>query len=123
MSGPTAVGAGEPAAPHQPAPPPAPAVGGCDCTGCAGLRAAYAADPALLALYARKLLVRGWAGRLDDTERAYLAAHADWYRAGVQKARSLRERLTQGRAGRVGDPEVISVAMATPVRDSASQAA
>jgi hypothetical protein len=101
----------------------APALAGCPCNGCQGLRAAYAADPALLSLYARKLLVRGWAGRLDDVERAYVAAHAEWHRAGVEKACTLRKRLTQAQSSHADGPEVVSVETAAPVRDSASQAA
>lgn len=70
---------------------PAPPVLACRCDGCRGLQARYARDPKLLAFYGRILLQRGWAGRMDDVERAYALAHAPWYQAAVEKARRMRE--------------------------------
>lgn len=52
----------------------------CRCQGCQGLRDRYRKDPVLLHFYARNLLKRGWAGGTDDVEKAYMAAHAPWYR-------------------------------------------
>jgi hypothetical protein len=51
----------------------------CKCEGCAGLRQRYQKDPTLLQFYAKKLLQRGWAGKTDDVEKAYMASHAEWY--------------------------------------------
>jgi len=39
-----------------------------------GLAAEYADDPALLALYKRKLLIRGWAGARPPTDKTYCRA-------------------------------------------------
>ena len=66
----------------------------CGCDGCAGLARRYKSDPDLLALYRRKLLQMGWAGNTDDVEKAYMLAHAPWYKA-------LVERMTE-QAARTG---------------------
>ena len=51
----------------------------------------YREDPALARLYKRKLLQRGWAGKTDPTEKAYILAHAGWAqtaaRVGTQNLR------------------------------------
>ena len=42
----------------------------------------YREDPALARLYKRKLLQRGWAGKVDDVEKAYQKAHTTWANRG-----------------------------------------
>ena len=66
----------------------------CKCSGCAGLARRYKGDPDLLAFYRRNLLQQGWAGATDDVEKAYMLAHARWYKA-------LVERMTE-QAARTG---------------------
>ena len=53
----------------------------CQCSGCLGLAKRYKSDSDLLAFYRRRLLQMGWAGKTDDVEKAYMTAHAGWYRA------------------------------------------
>lgn len=50
----------------------------CRCPACSALAERYRNDPALLAFYRKKLLVKGWAGRTDPIEKAYILAHAPW---------------------------------------------
>ena len=50
----------------------------CQCLACTALANRYEGDPALLAFYRKKLLVRGWAGDTDAIEKAYINAHATW---------------------------------------------
>lgn len=59
----------------------------CSCSGCQGLRTRYAGDDRLLNFYAQRLLQRGWAGVTDDVEKAYMTAHAEWYKAAQEKGR------------------------------------
>jgi hypothetical protein len=81
---------------------PAPTV--CRCAGCEGLAARYGSDPDLLAFYQRQLLLRGWAGSIDDVEAAYMTAHAPWYRAAVERGRRSAARTGWGnRLPRVGE--------------------
>lgn len=58
---------------------------GCGCTGCQTLLGELGGDVGLARLYGKKLLQRGWAGKAGHAERAYMAAHAPWFRrmAGV----------------------------------------
>ena len=71
----------------------------CRCTGCEGLATRYADDPALLTFYQRQLLVRNWAGSIDDVEAAYMTAHAPWYRSAVERGR--REAAERGWGNRL----------------------
>jgi hypothetical protein len=48
----------------------------CRCSVCQSLADRYGSDPLLLGFIRRRLLQRGWAGSLDDVERAYLGPHA-----------------------------------------------
>jgi hypothetical protein len=64
----------------------------CKCAGCAGLRQRYAKDPTLLQFYARKLLQRGWSGKTDEVEKAYLASHADWYQAAQERGQEIAKK-------------------------------
>ena len=49
-----------------------------DCQGCRALRAEAGS---VAEHYARRLPVRGWAGKLSDAERVYLRHHPpEWYR-------------------------------------------
>ncbi len=50
----------------------------CSCPACKALAARYKNDPALLKFYRAKLLIRGWAGSVDEVEKAYQKAHASW---------------------------------------------
>lgn len=50
----------------------------CPCGGCAALADELRGDAAMLTLYRKKLLVRGWAGKSSDAEKAYQKAHATW---------------------------------------------
>jgi hypothetical protein len=61
----------------------------CQCAGCAGLHQRYRKDPTLLQFYATELIQRGWAGKPDDVERAYIASHADWYQAAQERGREI----------------------------------
>jgi hypothetical protein len=56
------------------------------------LAARYRDDPDLFHLHRRKLLIRGWAGRLDDLERAYLRAHRPLTERQEEALRHARER-------------------------------
>jgi hypothetical protein len=55
------------------------------------LASRYKKDAVLLGFYRRRLLQRGWAGVTDDVEKAYLAAHAPWYRVLQEQGRRLAE--------------------------------
>ena len=68
----------------------------CSCRGCQGLEKRYAKDQALLSYYKRQLLVRGWAGTIDDVEAAYMTAHASWYRSAVERGRETAARMGWG---------------------------
>ena len=46
----------------------------CLCAACYNLQAGCC--PALFPLYARKLLIRGWAGLMTPAEKAYRMAHS-----------------------------------------------
>ena len=80
----------------------------CGCDGCAGLARRYKSDPDLLALYRRKLLQMGWAGNTDDVEKAYMLAHAPWYKALVERGRETAARMGWGSG--FGGPENASSA-------------
>jgi hypothetical protein len=57
---------------------PNPIADGCTCTGCQAL---CAEAGKLAALYARRLPIRGWAGKLSDAEKSFLRSHPpEWYR-------------------------------------------
>ena len=62
----------------------------CSCPACTALAERYRNDPGLLAFYRKKLLIRGWAGRTDDVERAYILAHAEWAQKQSERARRNR---------------------------------
>jgi hypothetical protein len=64
----------------------------CKCDGCAGLRRRYGKDSQLLQFYAKNLLIRGWAGQTDDVEKAYMASHAPWYDAMIQRGKEMAEQ-------------------------------
>ncbi len=63
----------------------------CDCEACRNLAAEVGDDAQLLDLYARKLLIRGWAGRTSKAEKAYILTHSTW-------AQDLADRLVNARA-------------------------
>ena len=75
----------------------------CTCSGCAGLAKRYKGDPDLLAFYRRRLLQQGWAGNIDDVEKAYMMAHAPWYKALVE--RMTEQAAKTGFGKRFGGPE------------------
>ena len=54
----------------------------CRCAGCRGLEERYKTDPELLKHYRKRLLIRGWAGKTDDVEKAYQKAHSTWANRG-----------------------------------------
>ena len=62
----------------------------CTCEACKALAARYTNDPGLLALYRKKLLIRGWAGETDKVEKAYILAHAEWAQAAVRAGAGTR---------------------------------
>jgi hypothetical protein len=64
------------------------------------MRKEYRKDPDLLAFYAKKLLIRGWAKSMSDAERLYLSNHAEWYQASQERGRQLN---AQGLGHRFGD--------------------
>ena len=68
----------------------------CKCAGCTGLAKRYKSDPDLLAFYRRKLLQKGWAGQTDDVEKAYMLAHAPWYKGLVERGRETAAKLGWG---------------------------
>jgi hypothetical protein len=78
-----------------------PLADGCTCTACTDLRAEIGGDPALVDLYGRKLLRRGWAGRTSEQEQAYLLAHSTWAANGAENLR----RFAANRAGDLLDSE------------------
>jgi hypothetical protein len=57
----------------------------------------YKKDPVLLAFYQRRLLQRGWAGNVDDTERAYMMSHAGWYRESVERGQATAAKTGWGK--------------------------
>ncbi len=61
-----------------------PLADGCKCPGCEALRHELGNDRPLLAHYAAKLLVRGWAGRTSVAEAAYVRSHAPWAQAAAR---------------------------------------
>lgn len=64
----------------------------CKCEGCHALRTEYTNDHQLLKFYAKKLLIRGWAGKLSDTEKLYLLNHAEWFKSAVESGRRTAAR-------------------------------
>jgi hypothetical protein len=78
----------------------------CPCEGCVALRQEYKNDPGLLAFYAKKLLVRGWAKQLSDTERLYLSSHAEWYKAAQESGRWAAANLSRNIKDKALDPQV-----------------
>lgn len=78
----------------------------CTCEGCAALRKEYGKDPDLLAFYAKKLLIRGWAGKLSETERLYLSNHSDWYKAAQESGRRAAANLSRNIKDKALDPRV-----------------
>jgi hypothetical protein len=77
----------------------------CPCAGCAALRQEYKNDPDLLNFYAKKLLVRGWAGRhLSENERLYLSSHSDWYKSQLEKGKRLAAQYLINRPTATPDP-------------------
>ncbi len=73
---------------------PTPKKESCSCPACSALADRYRNDPQLLAFYRKKLLVRGWAGRTDEVEKAYILAHAPWAQANVEKLRNARSHVS-----------------------------
>ena len=95
----------------------------CNCAGCAGLAKRYKSDPDLLAFYRRKLLQMGWAGNTDDVEKAYMLAHAPWYKALVERMTEQAARTGFGKRFGAGQ-EASSVPdqeMATPAPERTGQ--
>ena len=70
----------------------------CTCAGCVGLAERFRDDPVLLTFYRANLLKRGWAGSIDDVERAYMLSHAPWYNNMVERASG--RRIGMGRPAR-----------------------
>ena len=68
----------------------------CTCQACRDLARRYSKDSDLLAYYRKKLLTRGWAGRLDPVERAYVFAHAAWAQAAVRNSGLTRAQKPTG---------------------------
>lgn len=66
------------------------------------LEARCEGDGALLALYQRKLPRRGWAGKLDCTEREYVMRASAWRRALAERGREAP--FAGQRAGESVDP-------------------
>lgn len=64
----------------------------CHCTACTALAERYGEDTALLEHYRKRLLVRGWAGRPDDIERAYAVGHAPWAKQATAICAQNRDR-------------------------------
>ena len=73
----------------------------CTCAGCVGLAERFRDDPVLLTFYRANLLKRGWAGSIDDVERAYMLSHAPWYNNMVERASG--RRIGMGQAARFAD--------------------
>jgi hypothetical protein len=77
----------------------------CPCEGCAAMRQEYGKDPDLLAFYSKRLLLRGWAGKvLSESERLYLSNHAPWYRSNQEKGRRLAANYPRNRHAAPPDP-------------------
>jgi hypothetical protein len=63
------------------------------CAACKALRDETQSDE-LFDFYARKLLIRGWAGKTSPIEKAYIAAHPpDWYKAALAAAAQSTQRF------------------------------
>ena len=89
-----------------------PAMDGCQCDGCNGLRARYSKDPYMVGFVGAKLLQRGWAGNMDVVEKAYQDSHSSWHE-GMSQAASLRafpldSRRRKGRSPTHGMGEGLS---------------
>ena len=80
----------------------------CNCPACMALAERYRNDPKLLDFYRKRLLVRGWAGRPDDVERAYILAHAPWAQANVEKLRKAHSHVSNVPPQTVRFGEVVS---------------
>ena len=95
----------------------------CGCDGCAGLARRYKSDPDMLAFYRRKLLQMGWAGNTDDVEKAYMLAHAPWYKALVERMteQAARTGFGQGFGGRKKASTPKDEEMATPAPECTGQ--
>ena len=78
----------------------------CPCDGCAVLRREVGADPDLFALYRKKLLIRGWAGKTTPAEKQYQQAHASW----AQSAARSGARLAATHTMKFGEKLVDGVA-------------
>jgi hypothetical protein len=76
----------------------------CTCEGCAAMRREYGKDPDLLAFYTKRLLVRGWAKQLSESERLYLSNHSAWYQANQEKGRRLAANYPRNRHAAPPDP-------------------
>jgi hypothetical protein len=76
----------------------------CTCDGCIALRKEYGRDPDLLAFYAKKLLIRGWAKSMSDAERLYLSNHSEWYQSAQEKGRKLAAAYPQNIKGAAPQP-------------------
>lgn len=74
----------------KPKPSPVSDITTCPCKGCQGMRRRYRNDPDLLAVYGKKLLQHGWAGELDEVERAYRRAHSTAARNASQRMKGRR---------------------------------
>jgi hypothetical protein len=70
-------------------------LGDCTCKACKALLGEC--GPSLFPFYRGKLLQRGWAGRVTDTERSYQRAHADWMKKAVSEG--VKRAARQGWAG------------------------
>jgi len=79
-----------------------------DCQGCQALRAEAGTNAEF---YAGRLPVRGWAGHLSDSERAYLRAHPpEWYRLALARGGAFSAKSTESDApGTENDAEDIDI--------------
>jgi hypothetical protein len=68
----------------------------CACPACLALL--VECGPDLFPLYAKKLLIRGWAGVMTPAERAYRRAHADAYQAAASRMAGVRSQLRRNTA-------------------------
>jgi hypothetical protein len=81
-----------------------------DCQGCHALRAEAGSNAEF---YARRLPVRGWAGKFSDAERIYLRHHPpEWYRLALarvpgatSKAREQTAALPEAAVADVGQEQ------------------
>ena len=61
----------------------------CGCSGCKALLRLYGPDAELVAFYAKKLLIRGWAAGPLAGEKAYQRAHSPGMAAASERGKAL----------------------------------